>query len=88
MAEEEDTIPVEEMVLSLVDQTGSINTSDVAKKLNVDHQVIVGTVKSLQSLGSGNVRSYWVRRGECKARWKGCFCRLLSQNNSSLNGGS
>ncbi|XP_062509789.1 phenylalanine--tRNA ligase alpha subunit-like [Corticium candelabrum] len=55
MAEEEDTIPVEEMVLSLVDQTGSINTSDVAKKLNVDHQVIVGTVKSLQSLGSGNI---------------------------------
>ena len=38
-------------ILSLLAQKDSINTSDLAVQLGVDHQLIIGAVKSLHSLG-------------------------------------
>ena len=40
-----------ETILQLIAERDQIDTLDVAKELNVDHQKIVGAVKSLQSLG-------------------------------------
>ncbi|KAL8582118.1 hypothetical protein ACOMHN_004038 [Nucella lapillus] len=40
-----------EIVLQEVDKTGEVDTLRLAKTLGVDHQVLVGAVKSLQSLG-------------------------------------
>ncbi|XP_060072242.1 phenylalanine--tRNA ligase alpha subunit-like [Ylistrum balloti] len=39
-----------ELVLKAVDRTEGVDTKDIASQLNVDHQKVVGTVKSLQSL--------------------------------------
>ena len=38
-------------LLQLIAERDQIDTIDVAKELRVDHQKIVGAVKSLQSLG-------------------------------------
>ncbi|KAK7099872.1 phenylalanine--tRNA ligase alpha subunit A-like [Littorina saxatilis] len=40
-----------ETLLQEVDKTGEVDTLSFAKKLGVSHQVLVGAVKSLQSLG-------------------------------------
>ncbi|KAK7504034.1 hypothetical protein BaRGS_00004766 [Batillaria attramentaria] len=40
-----------EVVLREVDRTGDVDTLSLAKQLGVDHQKLVGAVKSLQSLG-------------------------------------
>ena len=40
-----------EKLLQLIAEKEQINTLNVAKELSVDHQKIVGAVKSLQSLG-------------------------------------
>lgn len=40
-----------EVVLQAVDETGEVDTLFLAKKLGVNHQSLVGAVKSLQSLG-------------------------------------
>ena len=37
-------------ILELIEKKGVIDTLDVAKALNVDHQKVVGATKSLQSL--------------------------------------
>ena len=41
-----------ELVLQHVDKEGEITTDELAKRLQKDHQKIVGAVKSLQSLGN------------------------------------
>lgn len=40
-----------EALLTEVDRTGDVDTLSLAKKLDIDHQKLVGAVKSLQSLG-------------------------------------
>lgn len=40
-----------EIVLQEVKTAGEVNTQSLAKRLGVDHQILVGAVKSLQSLG-------------------------------------
>ena len=39
-------------LLQLLDDRGSIDSYEVAKELDKDHQLVVGAVKSLQSLGN------------------------------------
>ncbi len=39
-------------LLQLLEDRGSIDSYDVAKELDKDHQLVVGAVKSLQSLGN------------------------------------
>ena len=39
-------------ILQLVANRGTVESLQVAKQLNVDHQKVVGAVKSLQSLGN------------------------------------
>ena len=46
-----------EEVLQAVEKTGEVDTLSLAKKLGVNHQVLVGAVKSLQSLG--DVSCFW-----------------------------
>jgi Mn-dependent DtxR family transcriptional regulator len=38
-------------ILSLLAEKESINTSDLAVQLDIDHQLIIGAVKSLHSRG-------------------------------------
>ena len=45
-----------ERLLQLIAERDQIHTIDVAKELNIDHQKIVGAVKSLQSLGDVSVK--------------------------------
>jgi len=40
-----------EIILQNVDQRGHINSLELANELKVDHQKIVGAIKSLQSFG-------------------------------------
>lgn len=40
-----------EILLQEVEKAGEVNTQSLAKRLGVDHQILVGAVKSLQSLG-------------------------------------
>ena len=44
-----------ERLLQLIAERDQIDTLDVAKEINIDHQKIVGAVKSLQSLGDVSV---------------------------------
>ena len=39
-------------LLQLLDDRGSIDSYEVAKELDKDHQLVVGAVKSLQALGN------------------------------------
>ena len=43
-----------DLLLKLVADRGSIDSYEVAKELHKDHQLVVGAIKSLQSMG--NVR--------------------------------
>ena len=40
-----------EQLLVILAERGEINTLEISKELNADHQKLVGAVKSLQSLG-------------------------------------
>ena len=55
MAEE-----LDRRILAELDVTGHVNSYDFATKLGVDHQLVVGAVKSLQSVG--DVRRIHLRR--------------------------
>ena len=39
-----------DLLLKVVADRGSIDSYELAEELNVDHQLVVGTIKSLQSL--------------------------------------
>lgn len=41
----------EKLILEEVENTGKLNTYEFAKDLQRDHQLIVGAVKSIQSVG-------------------------------------
>lgn len=42
---------LDQRILTLLEQRGTINTNVLANELGVDHQLVVGAVKSLHSLG-------------------------------------
>lgn len=47
-----------ESVLKLLEKVGGgVDSQDVARSLSVDHQVVVGAVKSLQALGEVSYRA-------------------------------
>ncbi|XP_070562510.1 phenylalanine--tRNA ligase alpha subunit-like [Ptychodera flava] len=41
-----------EKILQEIEEQGNVNTEELAKRLDIDHQQVVGAVKSLQSLGN------------------------------------
>ena len=43
---------VQEKILNLLNQNGNFDSLEASKLLNVDHQKIVGGIKSLQSVGN------------------------------------
>ena len=49
---------VAEQLLLELDQAGTVDSTQVAKKLGVNHQNIVGAIKSLQSLGNVSELNY------------------------------
>ena len=60
-----------ERLLQLIAERDQIDTLDVAKELNIDHQKIVGTVKSLQSLGDVSVKDI------CDCAQPETLCKVL-----------
>ena len=49
-----------EAVLRRVEETDGIDTQDLAKELEVDHQKVVGALKSIQCLGDVSCRRmFW-----------------------------
>ena len=42
---------LDQLILTTVDQKGSVDTAALAKEQSRDHQLLVGAVKRLQSLG-------------------------------------
>lgn len=47
-------------LLKLLAQRGSVDSYELSQELGVDHQQVVGAVKSLQSLGEVRTRLYLV----------------------------
>lgn len=45
------SIDFEKLILEEIANSGSLNTSEFAKDLQQDHQIIVGAIKSIQSVG-------------------------------------
>ena len=43
---------VNENVLKVLENADGLDTVDIARRLHVDHQKVVGAVKSLQALGN------------------------------------
>ena len=41
-----------ESILKEIDKNGSLDTLEYSKEIEKDHQVVVGAVKSLESLGN------------------------------------
>ena len=64
-----------EVVLQAVDESGEVDTLSLAKKLGVDHQVLVGAVKSLQSLG--NVSHFCFGSVRCRGRTSKCYIYII-----------
>lgn len=48
----------EKLILEEIERTGKLNTYEFAKDLQRDHQLIVGAVKSIQSVGEVRKSSY------------------------------
>lgn len=48
---------IQENILLELEKRGELNSLDLAKEWNVDHQLVVGGLKSLQSLGDVRVAS-------------------------------
>ena len=49
---------VQEKILNLLNQNGNFDSLEASKLLNVDHQKIVGGIKSLQSVGNVKLFNY------------------------------
>lgn len=45
------TVSDQEQLLKLLAERGSLDSYDLSQELDKDHQAIVGTIKSLHSLG-------------------------------------
>ncbi len=50
-----------QIILEAVDLEGAVDTFDLSKKYDKDHQLLVGAVKSLQSLGNVSFFLVYVR---------------------------
>ena len=44
-----------ELILKILEQRGSVDTYELSKEIRNDHQLLVGAVKSLQSLGDVSI---------------------------------
>lgn len=68
-----DTGVVELLLKRIEVVDGGVDSQDVAITLSVDHQVVVGAVKSLQSLGdvsfTGAIRSYLLAEVVASVIW-------------------
>ncbi|KAK7076756.1 hypothetical protein SK128_022903 [Halocaridina rubra] len=45
-------VDIQQEILSCIEQNGNVNSLDIARKLNIAHQKIVGAIKSIESLGN------------------------------------
>lgn len=52
------TTELDRIILEKVNADGSIDTLQLSKELNKDHQLFVGAVKRLQSLGNVSFSMY------------------------------
>ena len=50
------SVDVGERILRLLETQHELDSLEIGEKLGVDHQVIVGAVKSLQSLGNVSIQ--------------------------------
>ena len=48
-----------ETVLKIVAERQSVDSIDLANELNIDHQKVVGSIKSIQSLGDVSIMATW-----------------------------
>ena len=51
---------LDQLILSTIDQKGSVDTAALAKEQSRDHQALVGAVKRLQSLGEVCLMSFHI----------------------------
>ena len=53
------TESLNQLILEKVNENGSVDTLRLSEEINKDHQLLVGAVKSLQTLGDVSMSEKW-----------------------------
>ncbi len=54
-----------EEILDYLDKNGLLDTYEYANKFDLDHQKVIGAVKSLQTTEGVNINNYQLSLGSC-----------------------